>query len=102
MRCPVCRADNNEGPNCRRCRADLSLLFQLEDSRARFLHQARQQAACANWMETARLAEQAHALRRDTDSASLAAIGWLMQAAFDRARELHRQVGNLGGAGGGA
>ena len=28
MRCPVCRADNTEGPQCRRCRADLSPLFK--------------------------------------------------------------------------
>lgn len=33
MRCPVCRAENDRGPNCRRCRADLSLLFALEKQR---------------------------------------------------------------------
>ena len=50
LRCPVCKADNalvlplpsggeggGEGARalCRRCKADLSLLFQLEDARER-------------------------------------------------------------------
>ena len=35
LRCPVCKAENAQGPNCRRCKADLSLLFALEDRRAR-------------------------------------------------------------------
>jgi hypothetical protein len=95
MRCPVCRADSNEGPSCRRCRADLSLLFQLEEARAKLLRRAGQQAARGNWTELTRLAEKAHFLRRDTDSARLAAIGWLMQAAFDRAWELCQQMSHM-------
>ena len=34
MQCPVCKADNAQGPLCRRCKADLSLLFRLEARRA--------------------------------------------------------------------
>ena len=34
MRCPVCTAESDTGPSCRRCRADLSLLFRLEEERA--------------------------------------------------------------------
>ena len=30
IRCPVCKAENSQGPTCRRCKADLSLLFRLE------------------------------------------------------------------------
>jgi hypothetical protein len=41
MRCPVCNADNSQGPLCRRCRADLTLLFGLEAQQARLLLQAR-------------------------------------------------------------
>jgi hypothetical protein len=33
IRCPVCRADNTIPPACRRCRADLSLLWALEARR---------------------------------------------------------------------
>src|SRR5262249_2963444 len=96
MRCPVCRADNNEGPNCRRCRADLSLLFELEEARARLLQRAAQQATPGNWVGVACLAENAHSLRRDTDSARLAAIAWLMQARFDRAWELYPKALGIG------
>ena len=34
IRCPLCKADNLEGPACRRCKADLSMLFRLEERRA--------------------------------------------------------------------
>ena len=33
MKCPVCRAENDQGPQCRRCKADLALLFTLADQR---------------------------------------------------------------------
>ncbi len=29
LSCPVCKAENAQGPFCRRCKADLSLLFSL-------------------------------------------------------------------------
>ena len=35
MRCPVCKADNLETPQCRRCKADLSLLVAVERRRER-------------------------------------------------------------------
>ena len=34
MRCPVCKAENEMTPQCRRCKADLSLLLALERGRA--------------------------------------------------------------------
>ena len=40
MHCPVCKADNSQGPQCRRCKADLSLLFALEEQRRRTLAEA--------------------------------------------------------------
>ena len=30
MICPCCKANNDSGPACRRCKADLSLLFAFE------------------------------------------------------------------------
>jgi hypothetical protein len=41
--CPVCRAENAER-TCRRCRADLGLLFDLELQRSTDLAQARRLA----------------------------------------------------------
>ena len=35
MNCPVCRATNDQGAQCRRCKADLGLLFRLEAQRKR-------------------------------------------------------------------
>ena len=91
MRCPVCKADNAEGPLCRRCRADLKLLFALEEQRQRSLEATRQclaegqwsqaihQAEAADWMITAartrpvriapRMAVTAHALNSIAPSA---------------------------------
>jgi hypothetical protein len=89
MRCPVCRVDNNEGPNCRRCRADLSLLFQLEAHRGHLMQRAQQHALRADWAEATRLAAQAHALRKDSDSGRLIAICHLMQSQFAQALEWH-------------
>ncbi len=82
MRCPVCRANNNDGLSCRRCRADLTLLVELEQQRAHLLHEAQQAAAGHDWREMTRLAEKAHSLRRAADSARLLAVGRLLQRDF--------------------
>jgi hypothetical protein len=51
MLCPVCRANNDIGPGCRRCKADLSLLFELETHRCAHLTKAQallgDEAACS-------------------------------------------------------
>ena len=41
--CPVCRAANHQPPACRRCRADLSLLWQVREQAARELTKALEQ-----------------------------------------------------------
>jgi hypothetical protein len=82
MLCPVCRADNADGPHCRRCRADLSLLFDLEEQRTDLLHQCAEQANLGNWPEVFHRAEQAHGLRHGDDSLSWQALARLMQRDF--------------------
>ena len=72
LRCPACGAGGNREATCRRCKADLSLLEDLERSRA----EAR---ACR---EDAR---QAHALRAGADSARWLAVGSLLARDFDAA-----------------
>src|SRR4051812_45501243 len=99
MRCPVCRAENPEGPNCRRCRADLSLLFALEERHAQLLREARRQAAAGDWPAAARQAEQAHALRRDAEAARLAAVAALMQGDPARALRWYADTATRGGQG---
>ncbi len=92
MRCPVCRAENTEGPACRRCRADLSLLFALEEQRAELMARAVQAARSVDWPEVARLAGEANALRRAADATQLLAVAALLQRDFGRAWDVYRMV----------
>lgn len=85
MQCPVCRAVNDQGPQCRRCRADLSLLFQLEDQR----DQARSEALhCLSTGQMAKAliaAERMDHLAHDDESRRLLAVIHLLRREFDRA-----------------
>ena len=65
MRCPVCRADNDQGPQCRRCRADLASLFALEDQRRRVIRGAFRRLAAGELRRARMLTEGARALRDD-------------------------------------
>jgi hypothetical protein len=85
MRCPVCRAENTTGPQCRRCRADLSLLFALEDQRVHLLVAARAAIRRAEAGEAVRLAEGAQQLRDGDDVRRLLALGHLLRRDFARA-----------------
>lgn len=82
MRCPVCKADNLQGPQCRRCKADLSLLFALEEQRQRRLAEARRWLIRGEWQEAARHAEAANWLRCDEDSLQSTAVTHLMNRNF--------------------
>lgn len=82
LRCPVCKADNAQGPSCRRCKADLSLLFTLEDARGRLLDQARREAAAGRWSEFLRAVSEADRMRSDAQSRRLRAVGLLLTRDF--------------------
>jgi hypothetical protein len=85
MRCPVCRAENDQGPQCRRCRADLGLLFRLEEQRDRALAAARHSLAEADaWLALAHL-DEAEELRQDQESRRLRAVTCLLMRDFDGA-----------------
>src|SRR5438552_3075018 len=58
LTCPVCRAANDQGPACRRCRADLSLLFVLDAQRQARLAAATTAAAQGRLDSAAHYAEQ--------------------------------------------
>ncbi len=92
MLCPVCRADNNEDVACRRCRADLSMLFALEDLRRRCLDAAgrcleKRQIAAA--LEHIRRADE---VRHGTDADRLAAVAHLLGGNFSEAWRLYRAI----------
>ncbi|HEV3258135.1 MAG TPA: hypothetical protein VG013_14715 [Gemmataceae bacterium] len=71
MKCPVCKAANDQGPQCRRCRADLSLLFGLEEQRQHALAEACRSAVRGHLRRALAIAEGADALRSDQDSQRL-------------------------------
>jgi hypothetical protein len=91
MRCPVCKAENLQGPNCRRCKADLSLLFALQEGRRRVLDEARRRFAEADWVGAARLAVQADGMQTDDESRNLLALARLLNGAFAEAWEVYRK-----------
>ena len=85
MRCPVCKADNLQGPQCRRCKADLSLLFALEEQRRRMLAEARRCFQRGEWRAAAHHAETADWLRNDDESQQLTAVAHLLEGRFAEA-----------------
>ncbi len=82
MRCPVCKADNLQGPQCRRCKADLSLLFALEDQRWRTLAEAQRCLLRGEVGEAIQRIEAAGWLRDDEKSRRLAALAHLLAGDF--------------------
>ena len=90
MRCPVCKADNAQGPQCRRCKADLSLLFALEERRAWTLAEARRLLAAGRTAEANDWAEEADWLRNDVESLRMLALTRLMRRDFAGAWECYR------------
>jgi hypothetical protein len=85
MRCPVCRAEVFEGPLCRRCRADLSLLFRLEEQRQQVLALAYRCAFKGDWRRADALVEGVDAVRSDGESQWLRAVVALGNGDFTRA-----------------
>jgi hypothetical protein len=90
MRCPVCKAENVQGPQCRRCKADLGLLFALEGRRRQELGAARRSLASGRWPEAVRHAAQAHWMRRDEESRRLLAVAHLLNRDFPAAWRCYR------------
>lgn len=79
MRCPVCNVQVETGPACRRCRADLSMLFRLEDERASLCASALQAIKLGQGKKAVRVASAIAALRPGADATRLCALGLLLQ-----------------------
>ncbi|HZU36079.1 MAG TPA: hypothetical protein VFA18_09230 [Gemmataceae bacterium] len=82
MRCPVCKAENAQGPQCRRCRADLSLLFTLETQHQRQLSAARQAVRAGQWEQAETLAGEALAHHSTPEALRLLAVCRLLRRNF--------------------
>jgi hypothetical protein len=85
LRCPACKADNAAGPACRRCKADLSMLFALEEQRAAQLAAVPQACAAGNFDEALHLASRANSTRPGPDSQHWVAVLSLLAGNFDEA-----------------
>lgn len=85
LRCPVCKADNAAGPNCRRCKADLALLFTLEQQRREAIAQCRLALREGRLREAATHASTADHLHRDEESQQLVALTALLCRDYHRA-----------------
>jgi hypothetical protein len=89
MQCPICKAENTQGPQCRRCKADLSLLVRLESQRDWALHSSRSSLQRGDLVESGRLAVHADWLRSDKESTRLIAVVAVLSRDFDRAFRCH-------------
>lgn len=89
--CPACRAENSERV-CRRCRADLGLLWDLENERLRLLADAGEALRRRDWSRVLDLAEGVRELRDGADAARLIACANLIRGKFYRALEWHARA----------
>jgi hypothetical protein len=90
--CPVCRAGDNRTAQCRRCKADLSLLQGLERDRAAHLRAAALHAGRGQAEACCREARLAHELRPDSQSRLWLAVGLLLTRNYQEALAHHRQL----------
>ena len=85
FRCPVCRAAIDDELTCRRCRADLSLLFAIEDERVCHVTAARDALQQGDWETAVAQVAEAASLRCDDESRMLEAAAHLLRGDFPAA-----------------
>jgi hypothetical protein len=88
MDCPLCRAGNDAGPQCRRCKADLSLLFAVEEQRRLRLRELYAAIRKDDLRRAAALLDEVEKLRPDDESLRLRAVLALLRGQFALALEL--------------
>ena len=86
--CPACRADNAER-TCRRCKADLGMLWDLEATRSQLLADGYAALDRRDADAATAAGESARALRDDVDAIRLIACGHLLARRFDEAAKWH-------------
>lgn len=91
--CPVCRAENSSPPNCRRCKADLSMLFSLLSERDHHLERAASAIRSDLAGAAATHLDAADAIRPSPRSGRLRATAELLRGHFRAALEIHARSG---------
>jgi hypothetical protein len=94
LQCPVCRAAIGNSAACRRCKADLTLLTDIESQRGRLLALTCQAIRESRFGDALSQARQAHALRADADSARILAVSSLLTGDFASAYRLAESAGS--------
>ncbi|MDB5311648.1 MAG: hypothetical protein JWO38_5850 [Gemmataceae bacterium] len=99
--CPCCKASNDTGPACRRCKADLSLLFAVEAERSSLVAAARAFAAESRFSESLAALDRAAQLRHGPDVPRMRAAVLLLARNFPAALSAYDELANGSGGRGG-
>ncbi len=91
MQCPVCKAENSQGPHCRRCRADLALLFSLEEERTRLLARVKGYVRQNQGQKLKALVDRLD-LGHDQQALRWRALSHLLNRNFPLAWQIYRQL----------
>lgn len=94
LQCPVCRAANSSGSACRRCKADLSLLVDLESNRSRHMAVARYALDGERFDEALDELVRVAALRDGSDAQRLRACTFLLATDFSSALAEYQRAKN--------
>jgi hypothetical protein len=92
--CPCCKAANDAGPACRRCKADLSLLFAADADAASILSRARDALTAGSFTEAEALADRSASVRRTADALRVRAAARLMGGRFADALAAYHELAN--------
>ena len=90
INCPCCRAGNTAGPNCRRCSADMSLLFRLEGDRDSLMAIAGYRLSTGEVPAALCLLARAESLRPGEDVHRLRAVANVLNLDYRTAIQNHR------------
>lgn len=83
--CPCCKAANTAGPACRRCKADLTLLFAVAAEHEALVAAASAELAAGDGPGAAELLDRALELRRTPEAVRLRAAAALVGRDFPAA-----------------
>jgi methylphosphotriester-DNA--protein-cysteine methyltransferase len=92
LKCPVCKADNATPPTCRRCKADLAMLWAVEDHRRTLVERAKAAMADRQYDDALESLNAAERARPGADLAPLRASATLLAGDFAGAYRVYREI----------